>query len=77
MNSVLNEQILTDKLSKLNTTQQCIESKHLSYSSFLFFHFFGFWICYYLSPLMEMFVGTQCLVSLLDPGSSFLLHCLN
>lgn len=29
MNSVFSEQILADKLSKLNSTQQCIESMHL------------------------------------------------
>lgn len=34
MNSVFNEQILADKLSKLNSTQQCIES--------ILFFFFGF-----------------------------------
>lgn len=37
MNSVFNEQILADKLSKVNSTQQCIESK--SSPSFLFAHF--------------------------------------
>ena len=36
MNSVFNEQILADKLSKVNSTQQCIESKS---SPFLFAHF--------------------------------------
>lgn len=37
MNSVFNEQILADKLSKVNSTQQCIESK--SNPSFLIAHF--------------------------------------
>lgn len=43
MNSVFNEQILADKLSKVNSTQQCIESK--SSPSFLFAHFnFNFFL---------------------------------
>lgn len=77
MNSVLNEQILAEKLSKLNTTQQCIESKILSCVFSVFRFFFQFWICYCLSPLMEMFVGTQFLVSLSYLGSCFIVNWLN
>ncbi|KAJ9564766.1 hypothetical protein OSB04_000732 [Centaurea solstitialis] len=38
MNSVFNEQILADKLSKLNSTQQCIESILLSLSHWCIYH---------------------------------------
>lgn len=41
MNSAFSEQILADKLSKLNSTQQCIESI-LSYIVAFFFDFFFF-----------------------------------
>lgn len=77
MNSILNEQTLTDKLSKLNTTQQCIESKNLSsffVAVFPFFFFSLFLEFAMFTPLMEMFVGSQFLMSLLDLGCCFIVN---
>lgn len=55
MNSVFNEQILADKLSKVNSTQQCIESK--SNPSFLIGHFnFQNFILFYFNEHVKFFV---------------------
>lgn len=54
MNSVFSEQILADKLSKLNSTQQCIESILLSL--FLFALLINFSFPFYTSLLAETFV---------------------